>query len=159
MPNCWRWILFFTLHNFSEVGKTQDLLSKFWQTLGDALTSGIPRETKLCMCPSTSWKTYIRNHFLFFISFSPSHLEGNNDDNHDLRAHICAWGGEFCQVSILPSWFAKLLEANFSCFAKIIWMPSWFAKLLELLLQLGIKQTSNSTRNRGNPVRPPSGGG
>jgi hypothetical protein len=25
------------------------------------------------------------------------------------------------------------LEANFSCFAKIIWMPSWFAKLLELL--------------------------
>jgi hypothetical protein len=33
----------------------------------------------------------------------------------------------------LPSWFAKLLEANFSCFAKIIWMPSSFAKLLELL--------------------------
>jgi hypothetical protein len=26
------------------------------------------------------------------------------------------------------------LEANFSCFAKIIWMSSWFAKLLELLL-------------------------
>jgi hypothetical protein len=34
----------------------------------------------------------------------------------------------------LPSWFANLLEANFSCFAKIIWIPSWFAKLLELLL-------------------------
>jgi hypothetical protein len=29
---------FFTLHNFLEVGKTQDLPSKFWQTLGDALT-------------------------------------------------------------------------------------------------------------------------
>jgi hypothetical protein len=27
---------FFTLHNFLEVGKTQDLPSKFWQTLGDA---------------------------------------------------------------------------------------------------------------------------
>jgi hypothetical protein len=27
---------FFTLHSFSEVGKTQDLPSKFWQTLGDA---------------------------------------------------------------------------------------------------------------------------
>jgi hypothetical protein len=37
----------------------------------------------------------------------------------------------------LPSWFAKLLEANFSCFAKITWMPSWFAKLLELLLLHG----------------------
>jgi hypothetical protein len=35
---------------------------------------------------------------------------------------------------VLPSWFVKLLEANFSCFAEIIWMPSWFAKLLELLL-------------------------
>jgi hypothetical protein len=29
---------FFTLHNFLEVGKTQNLPSKFWQTLGDALT-------------------------------------------------------------------------------------------------------------------------
>jgi hypothetical protein len=26
---------FFTLHSFLEVGKTQDLPSKFWQTLGD----------------------------------------------------------------------------------------------------------------------------
>jgi hypothetical protein len=30
---------FFTLQNFLEVGKTQDLPSKFWQTLGDALTT------------------------------------------------------------------------------------------------------------------------
>jgi hypothetical protein len=29
---------FFTLHSFLEVGKTQDLPSKFWQTLGDALS-------------------------------------------------------------------------------------------------------------------------
>jgi hypothetical protein len=29
---------FFTLHSFLEVGKTHDLPSKFWQTLGDALT-------------------------------------------------------------------------------------------------------------------------
>jgi hypothetical protein len=28
---------FFTLHIFLEVVKTQDLPSKFWQTLGDAL--------------------------------------------------------------------------------------------------------------------------
>jgi hypothetical protein len=34
----------------------------------------------------------------------------------------------------LPSWFAKLLEGNFSRFAKIRWMTSWFAKLLKLLL-------------------------
>jgi hypothetical protein len=31
-------------------------------------------------------KTYIRNPSIFFISFSPSHLEGNADANHDPRA-------------------------------------------------------------------------
>jgi hypothetical protein len=29
---------FFTWHTFLEVGKIQDLPSKIWQTLGDALT-------------------------------------------------------------------------------------------------------------------------
>jgi hypothetical protein len=29
---------FFTLHSFSEVGKTQDLPSKFWKTPEDALS-------------------------------------------------------------------------------------------------------------------------
>jgi hypothetical protein len=33
---------FFTLHVFLEVGKTQDLLSKFWQTLVDALNVHTP---------------------------------------------------------------------------------------------------------------------
>jgi hypothetical protein len=32
---------FITLHSFLEVGKTQDLPSKFWQTLGDALSNCI----------------------------------------------------------------------------------------------------------------------
>jgi hypothetical protein len=31
---------FFTVHSFLEVDKTQDLPSKFWQTLGDALSGG-----------------------------------------------------------------------------------------------------------------------
>jgi hypothetical protein len=30
----------------------------------------------------------------------------------------------FAKFLFLPSWFAKLLEANFSRFAKIRWMPS-----------------------------------
>jgi hypothetical protein len=47
----------------------------------------------------------------------------------------------------LPSWFAKLLEANFSCFAKIIWMPSWFAKLLELLLGWGTQLSTDIKNN------------
>jgi hypothetical protein len=32
-------LFFFTWHTFLEVGKTKDLLSKIWQTLGDALRS------------------------------------------------------------------------------------------------------------------------
>ena len=64
-----------------------------------------PERNKIMCVPFYFLKTYIRNPSLFFISFSPSHLEGNNDGNHDPRAHICAWGGEFCQVSI----FAKLV--------------------------------------------------
>jgi hypothetical protein len=85
------------------------------------------RKTKLCVCPSTSWKTYIRNPSLFFISFSPSHLEGNNDGNHDLRAHICTWGGEFCQVSIFSKLVCQTVGGQFFLFCqnymdvKLVW--------------------------------------
>jgi hypothetical protein len=72
-------------------------------------------------------KTYIRNPSIFFISFSTLAPKGK-----------CRWQPGACMVSFamfifLPGWFAKLLEANFSYFAKIRWMPSWFVKLLELL--------------------------
>jgi hypothetical protein len=30
----------------------------------------------------------------------------------------------FVKFLFLPSWFTKLLEANFYCFAKIRWVPS-----------------------------------
>jgi hypothetical protein len=48
------------------------------------------------------------------------------------------------------------LEANFSCFAKIIWMSSWFPKLLELLLWACIYQAlasglMNDGRQFGDP--------
>jgi hypothetical protein len=53
-----------------------------------------------------------------------------------IRAHIYTRGEvSFAKFLVLPSWFAKLLEANVFCFAKIRWMPSWFPKLLELLLE------------------------
>jgi hypothetical protein len=42
-------------------------------------------------------------------------------------------GVSFDKFLFLWSWFVKLLEDNFSRFAKIRWMTSWFAKLLELL--------------------------
>jgi hypothetical protein len=40
---------FFTLHNFLEVGKTQDLPSKFWQTLVDALMAADPPVDSGCV--------------------------------------------------------------------------------------------------------------
>jgi hypothetical protein len=64
-----------------------------------------PEKMKFCLCPSTSWKLISGILIYSLFLFSPSHLEGNADGNHDTRAHICAWGGEFCQVSI----FAKLV--------------------------------------------------
>jgi hypothetical protein len=42
---------FFTLHTFLEVGKTQDLSSKIWQTLGDVLLGKscvLPTPKKIC---------------------------------------------------------------------------------------------------------------
>jgi hypothetical protein len=44
------------------------------------------------------------------------------DGNHDPRVHIRGGKMTFAKILFLPSWFAKLLEANFSCFAKIRWM-------------------------------------
>jgi hypothetical protein len=42
-----------------------------------------------------------------------------------IHARIYARGvGSFVKFLFLPSWFVKLLETNFSCFAKIRWMPS-----------------------------------
>jgi hypothetical protein len=64
-----------------------------------------PERNKILFMPFHLLETYVRNSSLFFISFSPSHLDGNANGNHDPRVHICAWGGEFCQVSI----FAKLV--------------------------------------------------
>jgi hypothetical protein len=65
----------------------------------------------------------------------------------------------FAKFLFLPSWFAKLLEANFSCFAKIIWMPSWFAKLLELLYVPPFGGIPTSPSYYGGPQMQAWGGG
>jgi hypothetical protein len=42
-----------------------------------------------------------------------------------IRACIYARGEvSFAKILFLPSWFVKLLETNFSRFAKIKWIPS-----------------------------------
>jgi hypothetical protein len=64
-----------------------------------------PERKKIMFMPFHLLKTYIRNLLYSLFLFSPSHLQVNIDGNHDPSVHICAWGGEFCQVSI----FAKLV--------------------------------------------------
>jgi hypothetical protein len=79
---------------------------------------------KILLCPSTSWELTSGILLYSLFLFSPSHLEGNADGN-TIRARIYARGEvSFAKFLFLPSWFVKLLEGNFSRFAKIIWMPS-----------------------------------
>jgi hypothetical protein len=92
-----------------------------------------PERNKILFMSSTSWKLTSRIILYSLFLFSPSHLQGNTDGNHDPRAIYTRGEVSFAKFLLLPSRFTKPLEANFSCFVKIRWMPSWFARLLELL--------------------------
>jgi hypothetical protein len=64
-------------------------------------------------------ETDIRNPSLFFISFFTLPPRGKQRwQPRSARAYMRVGR------SVLPSWFVKLLETNFSRFAKIRWMPS-----------------------------------
>jgi hypothetical protein len=51
----------------------------------------------------------------FFFTLPP---RGNNDGNHDPRAHICAWGGEICQVSIFVKLVCQTVRGQFFLFCQ-----------------------------------------
>jgi hypothetical protein len=61
-------------------------------------------------------KTYIRNPFLFFISFFTLSLTRKR--RWQPRS-ACAWVGEFCQVSIFAKLVCKPLKANFLILPKL----------------------------------------
>jgi hypothetical protein len=83
-----------------------------------------PERNKKLFRPFHLLETYIRNLSLFFISFFTLPPRGKRRWQHDTRAHICAWGGEFCQVSIFAKLVCQTVGEQFSRFAKIRWMPS-----------------------------------
>jgi hypothetical protein len=57
----------------------------------------------------------------------------------------------FAEFLFLLSWFVKLLETNFSYFAKIRWMSSWFAKLFNYsIVQVGIKKAHPASKFKHN---------
>jgi hypothetical protein len=93
-----------------------------------------PERNKIMYVPFHLLKNLHQESFFilyFFFTLSPP---GGKQrwQPRSARAYMRV-GVSFAKFLFLPSWFAKLLEAIFSCFAKIIWMPSWFTKLLELL--------------------------
>jgi hypothetical protein len=49
---------FFTWHIVLEVGKTQDLLSKIWQTFRDALDGGTVVEDLFCFAKKVTMTTW-----------------------------------------------------------------------------------------------------
>ena len=56
------------------------------------------RETKLYLCPSTSWKLKSGTLLCYLFLFSPSHLTRNHDANRAPRAYIYALEAGFSQV-------------------------------------------------------------
>ena len=57
------------------------------------------RETKLYLCPSTSWKLKSGTLLCYLFLFSPSHLTRNHDANRAPRAYIYALEAGFSQVA------------------------------------------------------------
>ena len=57
------------------------------------------RETKLYLCPSTSWKLKSGTLLCYLFLFSPSHLTRNHDANRAPRAYIYALEAGFFQVA------------------------------------------------------------
>jgi hypothetical protein len=79
-----------------------------------------PERNKIMFMPFLLLKTYIRNPSLFFISFFHPPTYRGTPTATTIRARIYARGEvSFAKFLFLPSWFAKLLEFNFSRFAKI----------------------------------------
>jgi hypothetical protein len=69
-------------------------------------------------------KTYMRNPCIYFFPFfhPPTSLarERKADANLDRRTYIDSnWDVSFAEFLFLLSWFVKMLEVNFSYFAKI----------------------------------------
>jgi hypothetical protein len=62
-------------------------------------------------------KTYIKILLYSLFLFHPP-TYGNDDGNRDPRAHICAWGGEFCQVSICAKLVCQTVEGQLFLFCQ-----------------------------------------
>jgi hypothetical protein len=81
-----------------------------------------PKRNKIMYVPLHLLKKLTSGILLYslFLFHPPTHRETTMATT--IRARIYAHGEvSFAKFLFLPSWFAELLEANFSCFAKIIW--------------------------------------
>jgi hypothetical protein len=71
---------------------------------------------KIMLVPFHLLKTYIRNTSLLFISFFTIPPTRKRRGNHDPCAHICAWGGKFCQIFIFTELVCQIVRGKFFLF-------------------------------------------
>ena len=74
------------------------------------------RETKLYLCPSTSWKLKSWTLLCYLFLFSPSHLTRNHDANRAPRAYIYALEAVFSQVAKNCQVFCQTIGGVFLTF-------------------------------------------
>jgi hypothetical protein len=78
-----------------------------------------PKRNKIMFMPFHLLETYTRNPSLFFNSFFTLPPRGKHRwQPRSARAHICAWGGEFCQVSIFAKLVCQTVGAQFFSFCQ-----------------------------------------
>ena len=105
------------------------------------------RETKLYLCPSTSWKLKSGTLLCYLFLFSPSHLTRNHDANRTPRAYIYALEAVFSQVAKNCQVFCQTVGGVFLTFlpkikdGNSIWQTAgdaltwkWLWELVTLLL-------------------------
>ena len=76
------------------------------------------KETKLYLCPSTSWKLKSGTFLCYLFLFLPSHLTRNHDANRAPRAYICALEAGFSSCQKLPSLLPNCWMSIFNIFVK-----------------------------------------
>jgi hypothetical protein len=94
---------FFTLHSFLEVGKTQDLPSKFWQTLGDALMM----DSSALSTPILNPNPFLKERDLLLFAPVVSLFGGSDHTGYSQQRF---------QSSEVPRFFSEVPTFKYSCY-------------------------------------------
>jgi hypothetical protein len=77
-----------------------------------------PERNKIMSVPFHLLQNLYQESFSILYFFFTLPPRGKHDGNHDPRAHICAWGGEFYQVSIFTKLVCQTVGGQFFLFCQ-----------------------------------------